>query len=83
VNASDILKYGHRTVLATLDGLPEAEWYTPNVCGVWSVKDILAHLASFEHMLVDVLNSLLCGTPTPTLDRYRAGLQFRRCKKIT
>jgi hypothetical protein len=76
VDASDILKYGHRTVLATVDGLPEAEWYTPNVCGVWSVKDILAHLASFEHMLVDVLNSLLCGTPTPALDRYRAGLAF-------
>ncbi len=70
MNASDILKYGHLTVLRTIDGLPKADWETSGVCGYWSVKDIIAHLASFEHVLVDVLNSFLEGGPTPYLDKH-------------
>lgn len=68
MNAVDVLKYGHLTVLQAVDGLPEAAWETPGVCGVWSVRQILAHLASYEHWLVDVLTSLGDGGPTPTLD---------------
>ncbi len=59
MNARDVLKYGHLTVLRTIDGLPKADWETSGVCGYWSVKDLIAHLASFEHVLVDVLNSFL------------------------
>jgi hypothetical protein len=69
MNAVDVLKYGHQTVLRTLDSLPQTEWETPGVCGTWSVKDIIAHLASYEHMLVDVLTTLLGGGPTPYLDK--------------
>jgi hypothetical protein len=77
MNALDVLKYGHQTLLRAIDGLPTAEWETPGVCGIWSTREIIAHLASFEHVLVDVLNSLLNDNPTPTLDRYRRGpLQF-------
>ncbi len=71
MNASDILKYGHQTVMRGIERLPETDWETSGVCGWWSVKDIIAHLASFEHMLVDVLNGYLEGGPTPTLDVYR------------
>lgn len=53
MNASDILKYGQLTVLHTIEGFPEAEWDTPGACGVWSVKDIIAHLTSYEHVLAD------------------------------
>ena len=71
MNAQDVLKYGHLTVLHTLEGVPAGQWTTPGVCGWWSVKDIIAHLASHEGVLVDVLTSLLHeGSPTPTLDRY-------------
>jgi hypothetical protein len=77
MNAVDILKYGHLTVLRTIDGLPNPEWETAGVCGVWSVKEIIAHLASYEHLLVEVLNSFLGGGPTPCLDQYlELGLQF-------
>jgi hypothetical protein len=70
MNTDDVLNYGHQTVVEAVKGLPVEAWYTPGVCGVWSVKEIIAHLASFEQMLVDVLNSLLDDTlPTPTLDR--------------
>lgn len=69
MNTIDILKYGHQTVLRTLEGLPKTEWKTPGVCGTWSVKDIIAHLASYEHLLVDVLSTFLDGGPTPYLEK--------------
>lgn len=71
MNTESVLNYGHLTVMATIDGLPEAAWDTPGVCGVWSVKEIIAHLASFEHLLVDVLRSLQGEETTPTLDQFR------------
>ncbi len=61
MNPLDVLKYGNRTLLHTVDRLPTADWATAGVCGVWSVKEIIAHLASFEHMLLDVL--VVAGAP--------------------
>jgi uncharacterized protein (TIGR03083 family) len=72
MNAKDVLIYGHLTVLEAVEGLPETEWDTPGVCGYWSVREILAHLASFEHMLVELLNSILGDRHTPTLDAFSA-----------
>jgi hypothetical protein len=57
MNASDILKYGHGTVLRAIDGLAAEEWEVGGVCGVWSVKNIIAHLASYELVLAEVLSS--------------------------
>jgi len=76
MNAADILKYGHLTVCRVIDGLPDTDWDIGGVCGVWSVKDIIGHLAAFEHMLVDVLNSFLGSGATPTLDQYRSDRGF-------
>lgn len=73
MHADDVLKYGHYTVLRSLDGLDHAHWDRPNVCGVWSVRQIIAHLASFEHVLIAVFNSLLDGPQsTPLLDSIRS-----------
>lgn len=71
MNAQDILKYGHLTVLQTVDGLPEPEWEIGGVCGRWSTKDIIAHLASFEQVLAEVLGEFLGITETPTLAAFR------------
>lgn len=77
MNATDILKYGQPTVLATIDGFPEHAWETPGACGIWSVKDIIAHLASYEQVLVDILASFTSGGPTPTLNAFiELGGQF-------
>ncbi len=65
MNATDILKYGQLTVLQTIEGFPESAWETPGACGFWSVKDILAHLASYERVLVDILASFAGGDPIP------------------
>ncbi len=72
MNARDILIYGHRTVLHSLELVPDNEWETEGVCGWWPVKLIIAHLASFEHLLVEVLNSFLGGGPTPVLDQHNS-----------
>lgn len=72
MNAPDILKYGHLTLLRPLEGLSEAEWRAPQVCGVWSAADIVAHLASYEWVLVDILDAFPAVRRTPLLERFIA-----------
>jgi hypothetical protein len=78
MNAQDICKYGHLTVLRTIDGLADSDWRIGGVCGVWSVKDIIAHLASYELVLVEILAASQGGnSATPLLDAFRdPGGQF-------
>src|SRR3989442_12781321 len=77
MNATDILKYGQLTVLQAIDGVPEAAWETAGACGFWSVKDIIAHLASYELVLVDILTIFTGGGSTPMLNSYiESGRQF-------
>jgi uncharacterized protein (TIGR02246 family) len=77
MNAVDILKYGQQTVLHTLEEFPEAAVEKPGACGVWSVKDIIAHLASYEQVLVDVLATFGSLQPTPYLNKFtEPGGQF-------
>ena len=37
---------------ASLDGLDEEQLHTPGVVGEWSVKDILAHIAACQTLLI-------------------------------
>jgi hypothetical protein len=76
MNAGDILKYGHGTALQAVDGLSDEAWEIPGVCGVWSVKEIVAHLASYELVLGDVLSGFTDGGPTPHLDAFMEGGTF-------
>lgn len=78
MNLDDVLKYGHKTVLGTIDGLTDAQCDVSGVCGIWSVRQIMAHLASHELILIDALNSLLDpNSPTPALDAFAAhGLAY-------
>lgn len=70
MNANDILKYGQGTVLQTLDGFPDGEWETGGVCGVWSTKDVIAHLTSYEQLLAEVLSGFAGGGPTPHMEMF-------------
>jgi hypothetical protein len=63
VNVLDVLTYGNRTFMQSLDGLAERNWHAGGVCGVWSVKDIVAHLASHELLLLEVLDTFLGAEP--------------------
>jgi len=68
MNTHDVLKYGNLTFLNTLGGVPKSEWETAGVCGFWSVKQIVAHLTSFEHLVAEVLSGFSEGGPTPHLE---------------
>lgn len=78
MNAIDVLKYGHYTVQQALNDLPDSVWEKAGVCGTWSIKDIIAHLASFEHVLKEVLASMIGSemytsipsAATPYLSRF-------------
>jgi hypothetical protein len=70
MNALDILKYGQGTALQAIEGLPESAWEKPGACGVWSIKDIIAHLASYEHVILDVLSTFVGDGPAPYLSKY-------------
>src|SRR5690242_1573977 len=72
MNAVDILKYGHLTLLQALEGLPESEWTTPGACGAFSTKDLMVHMTSQEEVLADVLQTFGAGGPTPHFDLYGA-----------
>ncbi len=70
MHPQDILMYGHTFVTRTLDPFPKGEVYRSGACGFWSVKDLVAHLSSYELVLVDVVGSLMDHQQTPNLDQY-------------
>lgn len=73
VNVLDILKYGDLTLLGSVKDLPEGDWKMPGVCGWWSVKEIIAHMTSFEFLLADVLNTFLGGEPGSYMQEMAQG----------
>lgn len=68
MNADDVFRYGHLTVLGCVQGIPDTEAETPGVCGVWSARDVVAHLASYELATGDVFAGILGEETGPTLD---------------
>ena len=70
MNADDVFRYGHLTVLGVVDGFPDAHWETPGVCGMWSTKDVIAHLASYELATGDAFAGILGEEATETLAEY-------------
>lgn len=70
MNATEVLDSCHLKMIQALDDLPDEEWDVPGVCGNWSVKDIVAHLASYEYLLIDTLNTALGNEATSRLTHF-------------
>lgn len=71
MNTLDIMRSGHQTVLDAINDFPDDGWEQPGACGTWTAKDIIAHLASFEAVLVDILRGMNDEeTATPALDSF-------------
>lgn len=62
-----ILHAGRKAFLALLPLMPPDEWITRPVCGVWTMKDLLGHLADWEKVAVDGMRQLAAGQ-TPEFD---------------
>ena len=72
MHANDVHRYGHAFIISALDGLDEQHYETDGVCGEWSVKDVIGHLAAFEGALVEVLQDILgIEGPTPFMETMR------------
>lgn len=71
MNALDIARYGHMTFLGALDGCDIDDLRSPGACGIWSIKDIVAHLASYELVLVGILDEAAGTGPNADLERFR------------
>jgi len=70
MNARDVLTYGHLTLLGSIDGVTPENAAVPGACGVWSIKQLVAHLGTYEAVFADVLSADLGTTATPWLDRF-------------
>src|SRR5438876_2942358 len=70
MDALDILHYGDREVTGAFEGLKGEAWNHIGVTRRWSPKDLLAHLASYEIVLGEIMESVLGRGATPALDRF-------------
>ena len=72
MHATEILENSHLYVIQTVDDLPEPMWDLPGVSGERSAKDVLAHLISYELLLIDALNTIHGETPSPYILRWKS-----------
>ena len=70
MDAAELLQKGNLLVIQVVDGFPEVGWDMPGACGNWSVKDIIAHLTSYEHVLIEVLKTFQGDEVTPTIQKF-------------
>ena len=70
MNANDVLTYGHLTLLGSIDGLDPDNATVPGACGVWSIKQLVAHLASYEAVFADILAAERGATTSLRLARF-------------
>ena len=77
MNAPDILYYGNTKIHEYIDDLSGAEWEAAGVCGWWSVKEIMAHLASYEHVLSEVVRTVEGENAGPYMRSFaKSGQEF-------
>lgn len=83
MNASELLIQAHSSVHAVMDTLPDLLWDAPDACGVWSCREMMAHLAAHEHVLVELLASFTDAGPTPTVQRMRLDRDLFNDEEVT
>ena len=71
MNVVEQLENAHLLVIQTVDNLPELEWDMPIAANSWTVKDIISHITSYVHILVDMCHVVLKdSTPTPYITQF-------------
>jgi len=75
MNAKDILHFGDKDLRGAFKGLSKRAWQKVGVTTKWSLRDLLAHMISYEWLLVDAFRYVLKIKPTQTLDAMNAGYE--------
>jgi hypothetical protein len=65
---------------ASFDGLSEAQLLEPDVTGSWSVKDILAHVSTWEEEAIKYLPSIMHGIRPPRYADLYGGIDAFNAK---
>jgi hypothetical protein len=68
------LETAWKALEASFAGLSETEMMQPGVSGAWSVKDILAHVTSWEEEALKYLPLILAGEKTPRYASMYGGI---------
>jgi hypothetical protein len=73
MNAKDVLFYGQKTFTTALEGISDEEAENGFVTRLWNVRDVVAHITAFEHVLEEVLGKELMPTEidTPYLTQFQ------------
>lgn len=58
MNTLDVLMYGQRTVMSTIERYGPGDW-TRIALGVWTAKDLVGHLGAFEVRFADTLADIV------------------------
>ena len=62
---------GRACLIASVEGLAEVHWDTPNVVGVWSVRACLSHLAVWDAWVLEAFDRWRNGGPVGELPSER------------
>lgn len=62
---------GRACLIEAVEGLAEEHWDTPDVVGVWSVRDCLAHLAVWDAWILAAYDRWAAGEPVGELPAER------------
>jgi uncharacterized protein (TIGR03083 family) len=62
-------------LLTSIEGLSEEEMLEPGVCGEWSVRDVLAHIAAWDRETTAMFEAMLRGERHYFLDLDEEGLE--------
>ena len=62
-----LLSSCRKEFVALLPLLPESEWNSRPVCGVWTMKDLVGHLTAWAEVGVQAMNHVLAGE-SPALE---------------
>lgn len=68
MNADDMLKYGHQTLMNALNRIQPEHADLKEACGSWSVKDLVIHLNASQLVLIDSIRQMHGETDLPNLD---------------
>ena len=72
MSKENILKHlddNWQQLVDSISGLSEEDLLQPNVCGTWSIRDIMNHISTWEEEAMQNIPLILAGESTP---RYSA-----------
>jgi len=82
--SQDIMYWGHKHIIDSLKEIKEKDWNKIGVTSRWSTKDLVAHLVSYEYLLVDAFRYVLkLNMDRPYLDAMNEGPEMFNDAQVT